>query len=551
MALKACCNSLREYGRSCWAVAVLITRILESWINDLFFIRSKPLGRLSFRPSGQIFGPVGRFICSEGSLWYRSLVAEGPAAINRSGPRTRTRDGCYSMHVLLLVPTILASGLGSTTIDPAALVAELGAPRFAQRQAAEESLGRLGRGALPALRVAATNTDPEIRTRALGVLQRVEAGLLTDPTLIRLDFDDVPLSEALETINRRAETRIVIAPQIRSTWAQRRINLRLTEPLPFWKAVDVICAAGQVHHVFGGLAEFEPGDATFPLYDGFAASRGLYDDHGPFRIQLTSLQYQSEVHLSTDDTARGRPGGDLLAQPERAPSEPIKQFFLQLLVGAEPRLAIMPAEPARLTEAVDNRGRTLLAPPRTPVLERDSGYLGVNSSPLVHIRLDLQHPGSPAGRIKLVRGVIPLVVSTRRPDPLIISLGAHAAKTAHQGSHTITVGEIRAAQPDQLTTIELTIKSAERSPSGADPRGGVDDEIRSIASPQQLEVLDAAGRSIPWFPTSSVFDGDEARLTLSCLDRGPTPAIPVTIRYHGLIRSRTEVPFEFRDLPMP
>ena len=39
-----------------------------------------------------------------------------------------------------------------TTADPAALVRQLGAPRFAERQAAAADLERLGSPALPALR---------------------------------------------------------------------------------------------------------------------------------------------------------------------------------------------------------------------------------------------------------------------------------------------------------------------------------------------------------------------------------------------------------------
>ena len=146
--------------------------------------------------------------------------------------------------------------------------------------------------------------------------------------------------------------------------------------------------------------------------------------------------------------------------------------------------------------------------------------------------------------------MIPLVVSTRKPDPLEIPLADAANKSFAQNNVKIVVGEVRVGGADQASTIELSIKAGEDSFHRAE---GDDDEvaeIRSVASPQQLEVLDAAGRMIPWFPSSSFFNGEEAKLTLTLLDRG-VPTIPTSIRYHGVIRDQTEVPFEFHDLPMP
>lgn len=455
------------------------------------------------------------------------------------------------MHGLILAASLLLGLPGATEPDAAALVADLGGPRFAQRQAAEQALGRLGRGALPALRAAAADPDPEIRARAAGIVHRIELGLLTEPTMVRLDFADTPLAEALSTINRREGLRLGLAPEIPALWGRRRLSLRASEPLPFWKAIDAICAAGRLHTVFGGQAEFDQADAGLALYDGFATSQGRFDDRGPFRIQLASLHYQSEVHLTTEVPDEAIPGDlPVGTGPGRPMALPSKQFFLQLLVGAEPRLAIAPGGSTRVTEAIDDRGRSLLGPTRAEPVLHESGYLGVSPSPLVHLRVDLAYPEPPAVRIKRIRGAIPLLVSTRRPDPLVISLGDAPGKMFRRDQVAVTVEEVHAGL-DQLTTIDLVVKATGRSAGGANVESTEGDEVRSIASPQQLEVLDAAGRIIQWFPTSSIFNGEEAKLSLTLLDRGGVPAVPATIRYHGLIRDRTEVAFEFRDIPMP
>ena len=202
-----------------------------------------------------------------------------------------------------------------------------------------------------------------------------------------------------------------------------------------------------------------------------------------------------------------------------------------------------------MIEAIDDQGRSLAVPIRHDLIQHESGYLGVNPSPLVHLRLDLMYPEGPVSRLKKLKGTIPLVVSTRKPDPLEIPLDHATNKTFRHHDVTINVGEVRFDQPGQGPTIELGIKVV--NTPGLDPIGNDGDgEIRSIASPQQLEVFDAAGRMIPWFPSSSFYNGEEARLTLTLLDRGG-PMIPTMIRYHGVVRDRVEVPFEFRDLPMP
>jgi len=456
------------------------------------------------------------------------------------------------MHGALLAVLVVIGGASPAGPDPTGLVEQLGSPRFAQRESAEFALGRMGRLALPALRGALDHKDPEVRTRSAAIVRRIEGGLLVEPTMLALDFADFPLTDALATLNRQSGLKLTMTPEVPTFWSSRRLSVRSDGPLPFWKAVDMLCEAGQLHYVFGGQSDFEHGDSTFALYDGFASSRGMFHDHGPFRVQLTSLHYQSEVHLSTEHPGLRKLGREETVQavPSKTRNLSSKQFFLQMLVGAEPRLSLAPTGSVKVLEAIDDQGRSLLIPERAEILHRDSGYLGVNASPLVHSRVDLAYPDGPPSRLKKVRGMIPLVVSTRRPGPLEIPLTDATNKSFAQNNVRIVVGEVRIGGADQASTIELSIKAGEDSSHRAEADDDEVAEIRSVASPQQLEVLDAAGRMIPWFPSSSFFNGEEAKLTLTLLDRG-VPTVPVSIRYHGVIRDQTEVPFEFRDLPMP
>ena len=473
---------------------------------------------------------------------------ETHASNDNPGP---SLDGWLSMHGAILALVVVMGGSSSAPADPTQLVAGLGSPRFADRAAAERELGTLGRVALPALRIAETSPDPEIRVRAAALLQRIEGELLLEPTLITLDFDQIPLVNAIEAINAQSGLRLKLMPELPQIWAERRLTVHASHPLPFWQALDAICEAGQVHYVFGGQSDFDQDGTSVALFDGFAPNSGIFDEHGPFRVQLASLHYQSEVHLAGDrGVAPGLiPIGTLPAINPRQPNPATKQFFAQMLVGAEPRLSIAPAGPIRVTEAVDDQGRSLVIPAPGETIQHESGYFGINSSPLVHLRLDLMYPTGEAQRLKKVRGLIPLMVSTRKSDPLEIPLDNATDRTFRQSGVEISVGEIKLNQPDQPPTIDLKIRAT--GLTGRDPLAEeVDGAIRSVVSPQQLEVLDATGRMIPWFPSSSFFNGEESRLSLTLLDRGG-PAVPTTLRYFAVIRDRTEIPFEFRDLPMP
>ena len=111
----------------------------------------------------------------------------------------------------------------------------------------------------------------------------------------------------------------------------------------------------------------------------------------------------------------------------------------------------------------------------------------------------------------------------------------------------LTVREIRPARDGQPAAIDLTIKTV----GAAGVAGEVDPMAARLESPhQQLEILGDRGEPIPWFPTTTSFDGEQTTMTLSMIAQG-NPVKPGSIAYHGIIQGIAEVPFEFRDVPIP
>ena len=436
--------------------------------------------------------------------------------------------------------------------DPSALVGQLGSLRFSERQRAEAALLGLGKVALPALRPAKSSRDLEIRTRAAAILGRIEDSLLVEPTSVSLGFRDVPISEAIRAIN--AETGLTLATSTDGdpAWADRRLTLDAGTPLPFWKAVDALCEAGKAHYSLGGPTSAGQGPSIFSIGDGPALPPGPTFDRGPFRVQLAGTRSQDEPLITT----YARPGARVMITPRsvivgsRNPAPTSKSLTLDLLVAAEPRLSIAPNGPVRVTEAFDEVGRPLIAAARPAGIQHSSGYFGMNSSPVLRLRADLAQPEGGARRIKRIRGMIPVAVATRKPDPLVLSLDKAAALVARNDEVEVVVREVRPARQGKHCTIELSLKNVAATVAQADALEGDIQPDRTNSPLQQIEVLDDQGRPLPWFQKSSLFNGDETRLILVILPvdaAGP----PATIRHHGMIRGSAEIPFEFRDIALP
>jgi hypothetical protein len=454
-----------------------------------------------------------------------------------------------------MLGTILALAFvagGPAGPDPSALVEELGSPRYRQRESAEVALTKLGRAALPSLRAALDAKDPEVRIRALAILTRIEGTLLVQPTPIAFDFRDVPIVEAIRAINLQAELSLKLQPENDPAWAGCRLTLHTDEPLPFWKGVDALCEAGRLHYIFGAQPPMGRRDLALPLHQGYAPPPEPVWDSGPFRTHLASVHYQSEIQLSRPRPSMA-PRGERPASVEDGmhfPSVATRQFYLQFQMAAEPRLSITQNGAPRILEAIDDLGKSLQIPAAQATIHRSSGYFGMNPASLVRFRVDLAYPATSNRRIKRIKGAMPVIVATRKPDPLKVPLEGAAGKSFRSADVDLSIREVRAARDGQPAAIELTLKPHGGAVSQATDE--VDPMAARLESPQQqLEILDANGQALPWFPSSSFFNGEETRLTLSLLSQGTLPPRPSMIAYHGITRGVTEVPFEFRDVPIP
>ena len=442
--------------------------------------------------------------------------------------------------------------------DPSTLVPLLGSPRYAQREAAAGELEKFGRGALPALRTARETKDPEIRTRASALIDKIEGSLLTQPTMLRLDFEDRPLPEVVKNLSEQAGIKLALLPENSPHWRSRRVTIHEPSPLPFWKAIDRVCEIARLQYNIG-MNGFPSGrEPIFPLFEGGMRPTTPTVDTGPFRVCLVGLHYQRDFNFQPVPVGVGNmpnppsvpPNGPRVFRPGLATSD---QFYAQIQVFGEPRLSLSQSGPLKIVDAVDDRGQALTsALDRGPLAQRTSGYYGFATGSVVQLQATMSRPDQPGKTIRKLRGVLPLSVSTRKPNPLVVKLAGSSGQTFRNEELALTLHEVRPVGNSRQTLIELSIRRLGGTPGGLNS-GPLQQEFvvqRPDAFQQQIEVADAQGRPMPWYQTN--FDAEASKLTLTVTPQNLEPNVgPVEIRYYGMARSSTEITFEFNDLPLP
>lgn len=446
--------------------------------------------------------------------------------------------------------------LGAGLDDPLVLVERLGAPRFADRQAALEALEAMGAQALPALRTARQSTDAEVRARANELIGRIESDLLVRPTTVRLDFDNVPITQVVTTLSERSGIPMSLVPENSPIWKSRRVTLRASEPLTFWEMLDRLCVTGELRPMIA-LGGGAPGrESAVQLFSGSTGEDFPVHLNGPYRITLEGIHYHLDRPFGANRSNQIlRQDGVLVRQDANLVS---RQFYLDLKVEVEPRLLLTGNGQIELTEALDDTGESLLLSEDAGAVMRNSGYFGVGrTTTAIQLQVYLRFPGRPDATISRLQGKLPVVIAARRDDPLVIPLDESKGRTFETRDVAVEVLDIR-KDPDQATTtIDLSLRPLSPMDPAlagvvANPLGAELMAFRTPNTPQsQVEILDAEGRSYrQWFPSSTRVDQDQARISLTLQNPNNDVGPPATLRYYDMNRAEAVVEFDFRDVPM-
>lgn len=437
--------------------------------------------------------------------------------------------------------------LGIAPVDESnmrAMVAGLGSSRFAEREAAGQALLALGRQALPALETARKSPDAEVRARAAMLVNRIEASLLLEPTIVRLAEPRVTLREALAAIEHASGVRVQVDtrtdhPDLTSvTFPETRPGLTL------WETI------GHLEQTLSTRAVSDPPQSDMPLpgreslrlHPVASATPWLTSAQGPLRTRVTGIHHERDRRFEP------------LAEDPGQPST-FQIFQVRLQIRSEPRLLLLPIGPPRVVEAVDDESRSLIpgttANPFLSTIEIPPSFSEARTT--IDTELDLHLPDRPGRTIRRLRGVQTLQVAERRDDSIVADLSDARGKVYTGGMFNLEVRDFRTSQPDGQMVLDLVVSRATAGSSGepaslvfgADAAQPFDRLIQ-----QQIEISDSVGKPFRYFPAEIHADGPQWRASLVVLPREDNER-PRYVRFFDLIQAQTDLSFDFRDIPLP
>jgi WD40 repeat protein len=415
------------------------------------------------------------------------------------------------------------------------------------RAAAARALEEVGPPALKALAQVARDPKGKAAQPARQIMDRIAIAQALAPTRIGLKLKNAPVAQAVEALAKQAGIPLHYRPQPRRFDAPvKKITLAL-DGVSFWEALDRLCQnAGLVYQLSYGR-----NGNVLQLTEGKPVSRTRVAYLGPLRLQAESLTYQRSLGLGT----------------KGALSETLNLTLSQI---GEPANALGSTFAPRVVEARDAAGQSLPIPsPLRP------GFITPSRPGLWNFlhQLSLPVPSQRGGRLKDLKGVLPVQVLVRRQDLVTTTALARArGKTFHGTSGirltiqnvqdqfgqffadvTIT-GPANWAYDYNLQNFELVDAQGRRQRSlGHWLNQQPGREVR----PNDLAGLGAS----PWvsFPANLPWSA------LACMEwRGSrqwtgrvyfasssAPAPAAKLVFFSFQRLQTELPFEFHDLPLP
>jgi hypothetical protein len=448
-----------------------------------------------------------------------------------------------------------------------ALVIKLGSPRYAEREAATAALDQHGAAAVPALRAVLYSADPEVRSRAAFLVQRIEQRLELDRLLggtkVRLVFRDMPVTEAVNDFAAKAGIRMEIEGD-RAGLAQRKITLETAETT-FWKAFDLFCRrAGLCQLPVKAIAGFP----RLPAYSGSQNQHIVLMDAKSEPVPTTCF---GAIRLRIVPPAWV--GVHAVTEPQKLRSKGPEVIGFHLEVTPEPKVAWQRAVSLQLTEAIDEHGQNLvqselyILEPLTDPLLGFGGALIFNG-PHSQLFDDVQHYGYLLGRLtpakqpshllKEVRGTVTVQISTTQILAEMDKVLAAAGKqlTAKDGT-VIKVASVQQQGRDLM--VQLRVSNAPVT-AGLGPRVQVFKNKNGVLfvdnSPEiaPFEFTDSTGKTLPLASSQfGLVEDGRGSLEVVYTTKFTLPdakAVPGSLRYVGPRVVTAAVPFVLRDVPL-
>jgi hypothetical protein len=496
-----------------------------------------------------------------------------------------------SCGLLLLIGLVVAP-LGAQAEElPEKLVAKLGSRRFAERESATAALMAQPSPAAVQLllKAAATSPDAEVRRRARLVLEHLrrsqEAEQVLKPQTLRLNYKDLPVTEAIADFTRRTGLPLVLDKEAAARLAGRKLTLETPETTT-WDAFRQLCDRA-------GLTERTPSSPPAPSGSYAYGNLGM-QQRGMAARQVIFLDGSNSMIAPKQDerlilvvgkdarptTLAGAVRIQLVGQPKATRTNLAREVTFTLNVATEPRLGWNRVIALRVETAVDSLGQRLAQPAvyvgegnPSPFASNEVIVLwdGMSELPSTKSRqapLRLLLGERPAQRITELRGVLSAEVEAPTAPLVTVDDVVQAAGKTIKGLDGSSA-KVLEAKRERSGTIALKVE-VKGPPKKSDISGltgvrilRINRGIRGLDRPvSTLSAADAAARGL------SLLDSKGAPLALVSGNYSlgdPNAAQTYTLMYQprqgqeGPFRfvfsgRRTvivDVPFTLKDIPLP
>jgi hypothetical protein len=408
------------------------------------------------------------------------------------------------------------------------LIEQLGNKSFAEREKATKLLRDRGPAALPALRKAIENKDEEVRKRAQGLIPALEIEEALLPRRVTIRGEAKPVAEVLKDLERQTGYKLSV-----SGADERRKTTFHGMDVPFWEALDRVAQDTDKFIAIerpGGNLRLGPAEGASPFVN----------IRGPFRLEATWFHEDRDI-----DFTRNGPGKEFRRG---------HQLTLSVKLLAEPRLTFLRISPAKVDEAIDSDGKSLLEPPpppkkagvppgRTPPPLPDEpaaappGRGTFRGESLQASDVRLRRASETAKSIKLVRGTIPVkAILIRKPVVVTSKVMESTGTSFRAGEESLQITRV---QNQGGGSIEVQIQV---------PR----DYEQNGQWYERFHLEDDAGNRFQDHGRGSQSNGRQYWISIYYgPPNGKAAGPPTRLIFEDWVVHEHAIPFEFRDVPLP
>ncbi len=499
---------------------------------------------------------------------------------------------CLTASILISLAWFTDMVTSHPTADAAdALIQQLGHPQFETRTKAATQLEQMGSTALPALRKALKNPDPEIARRAEDLIRSIEKNSelnqLLQPTMVQLNYENATFEKVVNDLATQTHFNLQVSDE---ALKEKVIRIK-TGKVPFWEAADQLCtlAACQIR----ALPNATP---RKPENDPFAPRPGMPPNFP--RIQLPNMQGLNDARNANAspttlvfEPSKLKPiqhaihgALSIRALPiQSAENERIREYTALLLeVRPEPTLQWNGAIDVRCEPIKDDLNLPVEVT-NTELSNRHSVNVDKSTNQSIlpwnqQLVLLLRPSEKPGTKIPSLKGVLILpVIPAERPLITIDDLMNVQKPTTHRAStgEQLTVVSIDVKSNGELTLVveqqsEMSNQQAgnqiivmqgnfqvqgniQVQIGGKGPRGRVlhQSNIHPIAG---LQLFDEQGKPYAGMTRSeSMKIANNQQTRTLTIDYVPPheKAKPTRLQWLSSRPTTVELPFELKELPMP